>query len=70
MKKSYEVEYISKEGRFTIEAFGSRAAAFKFARKEDWQIIYERINGRRNVIADKFAMIRMKNALDEALKIR
>jgi len=71
MKNHYEVEYISSQGRFTIECFATKAAAFKFTRtNSDWQIVYKVCNGAREILADNFAFIRMKQALDEATKIR
>lgn len=70
MKNHYEVEYISDEGRFTIQCFATKAAAMKFTKNSNWQIVYQVKNGRRDIIADNYAVIRMKQILDDTLKIR
>lgn len=67
MKKAYEVEYINERGNFAIQTFGSKAAAMKFTRSNDW-IQVNTSDG--DIIADNTRFLEMKAALDEALKIR
>lgn len=67
MKKTYEVEYINERGNFAIQTFGSKAAALKFTKCQDW-IQVNTSDG--DIIADNTRILEMKAALDEALKIR
>lgn len=55
MKSTYEVEYISKDGRFTIERFTTRAAAFKKTRDHSitWERVIERKpNGNKSILSE------------------
>ena len=70
MKAHYELEYTSSEGRYTIECFATKAAALNFMKRCNWQVLYKRVNGSREIIADNFANIRMKQILDDTLKIQ
>lgn len=67
MKKAYEVEYINERGNFAIQTFGSKAAAMKFTKCNDW-IRVNTSDG--DIIADNTSFIEMKAALEEACKIR
>lgn len=70
MKAHYELEYTSNEGRYTIECFATKAAALNQMKHCNWQVLYKRVNRSLEIIADNFANIRMKQVLDDTLKIR
>ena len=70
MKAHYELEYTSNEGRYTIECFATKAAALKFMKHCNWQVLYKKVNGSTEIIADNFANIRLKQMLDDLFKIR